>query len=142
MEKLRPSFPKLKPRWTADEVLPGGDLGSRDMKSLVSHALANWPQLPPDLLRRLTRRHGGAIEEILAGVHRPADLGRHFGGMLYEREVEHFLKHEWALTAEDILWRRTKEGMHMAPSAAAALVRYLAALKPPVAPAAVKPASL
>jgi glycerol-3-phosphate dehydrogenase len=140
LDKLRPIFPQLKPRWTAAGLLPGGELGAADMMSLVSHALANWPQLPPDLLRRLTRRHGGAIEEILAGVHRPADLGLHFGGMLYEREVDHFLQHEWASTAEDILWRRTKEGLHMTPAEAAALARHLAAAKPSVAPAAVKPA--
>jgi glycerol-3-phosphate dehydrogenase len=137
-DKLRPYFPKLGPRWTAGALLPGGDLGSKDMMSLVSHALASWPQLPPDLLRRLTRRHGGAIEEILAGVHRPADLGRHFGGMLYEREVEHFRLHEWASTAEDILWRRTKEGMHMTPAEAAGLARYLVAAKPAVATDAIE----
>jgi glycerol-3-phosphate dehydrogenase len=140
LEKLRPCFPALKRGWTASGLLPGGDLGAPDMTALVSHALARRPQLPPELLRRLARRHGGAIEEILAGVQRPSDLGRHFGGMLYEHEVEHFLKHEWALTAEDILWRRTKEGIHMAPSGTAALERYLAAGKPPVATAAVNPA--
>jgi glycerol-3-phosphate dehydrogenase len=139
VEKLQPHFAKLGRRWTADGLLPGGDLGAPDMMSLVSLAIANWPQLPPDLLRRLTRRHGSGIEEILTGVQRPADLGRHFGGLLFEREVEHFLRHEWAVTAEDILWRRTKEGMHMTPSAAAALARYLAAVKPAVAAAAVKP---
>lgn len=140
MDKLQPYFPMLAPRWTANAALPGGNLGAPDMMSLVSRTLSKWPQLPPDLLRRLTRRHGSAIDEILAGVHRASDLGRHFGGMLYAREVDHFLTREWALTAEDILWRRTKEGMHMTPAEAAALARHLDTVKPVVAEAAAKPA--
>jgi glycerol-3-phosphate dehydrogenase len=139
IDRLRPYF-TMTARWTADAALPGGRLGAPDMMGLVAHVVARWPQLPPDLLRRLTRRHGGAIEEILAGVQTPADLGRHFGGRLYQREVEHFLKHEWAATAEDILWRRTKEGLHMTPVEAAGLASWLAAAKPLVVTASATPA--
>ena len=61
----------------------------------------------------LARRHGAALDELLEDVKTLADLGRYFGGHLYEVEVRYLMREEWAVDAEDVMWRRTKEGLHM-----------------------------
>ena len=86
-----------------------------------------YRRLPPEYLAVLARRHGTACGPILDGVREQADLGRHFGGNLYEREVTWLQREEWAVTAEDILWRRTKEGLHTRPDEQRALADWLAA---------------
>jgi len=65
---------------------------------------------------------------VLGDARETADLGTDFGGGLYEREVEHFVREEWALTVDDVIWRRSKVGMHMPSGATAALADYLARL--------------
>jgi len=79
-------------------------------------------------LRRLAHRHGSEVETLLGDARDTADLGAHFGGGLYEREVEHFVREEWALTVDDVIWRRSKAGLHMPSGATAALAGYLARL--------------
>ena len=76
--------------------------------------------LPKELVRVLARRHGSGLDDMLEGVQTVADLGRHFGGMLYEIEVRYLMRDEWAVEAEDVLWRRTKEGLHMTEAERAA----------------------
>ena len=63
--------------------------------------------------------------EILGDARKPADLGEHFGGGLYEREVSYLIDHEWAQEASDILWRRTKAGLHMTPQQREHFARYM-----------------
>jgi glycerol-3-phosphate dehydrogenase len=62
----------------------------------------------------------------LQGVRTEADLGTHFGADLYAREVDYMIEHEWALSGEDILYRRTKAGLHLAPNQREALASYVA----------------
>ena len=61
------------------------------------------------------QRHGSNALDVLGDARTPADLGEHFGGSLYEREVRHLIDNEWAQEVSDILWRRTKAGLHMTP---------------------------
>jgi glycerol-3-phosphate dehydrogenase len=63
--------------------------------------------------------------DLLDGARSVNDLGRHFGGLLYEREISHLREAEWAQTAEDILERRTKHGLHLKPDEAASVRAYL-----------------
>jgi glycerol-3-phosphate dehydrogenase len=126
LDKLRPTFPGMKPAWTSQGTLPGGDVGPGGMLQFISRLVASRPQLPTELLRRLARRHGSEVETLLGSARDAADLGRHFGGLLYEREVEHFIRQEWARTVDDIIWRRSKSGLHMPPEGIAALADYLA----------------
>jgi glycerol-3-phosphate dehydrogenase len=126
LDKLRPTFPEMKPAWTAGGTLPGGNLGSGGMLQFISRLVASRPHLPAELLRRLARRHGSEVETLLGDAHETADLGQHFGGLLFEREVEHFVRHEWACSVEDIIWRRSKSGLHMPPEGIAALTDFLA----------------
>ncbi len=82
----------------------------------VAGAAAAKPGLPKELVRVLARRHGSGLDDLLENVNSVADLGRAFGGHLYEAEVRYVLREEWAVEPEDVLWRGTKEGLHMTPA--------------------------
>jgi glycerol-3-phosphate dehydrogenase len=84
------------------------------------------PNLSTDWLEQLARRHGSRALTLLADVREPKDLGQDFGGGLYEIEAAHFLAHEWAHEADDILWRRTKAGLHMTLGQRARFTDWLA----------------
>jgi glycerol-3-phosphate dehydrogenase len=127
LEKLAPWMPGAGRPWTHAEALPGGDFGGRDFHALLRDFRARYPALDRHWLARLLRRHGVLADEILAGAAGEADLGENFGGSLYERELRYLVLHEWAKTAEDVLWRRTKCGLHMS---AAQRARVAARLQP------------
>lgn len=99
--------------WTAGAVLPGGD-GGIDAHALLPRALAaEHPFLPDALARRLSNTYGTRARMILAGARSMDDLGRDFGAGLTEAEVAYLREHEWAMSADDILWRRTKMGLRL-----------------------------
>lgn len=110
MEKLQPWFYASGHPWTGNTALAGGD---RPLNEVISQLQTRHPNLPADWLEQLARRHGSRALTVLADVREPKSLGQNFGGGLYEIEVAHFLAHEWAHEADDILWRRTKAGLHM-----------------------------
>src|SRR5690606_23569431 len=103
--------------WTGDEPLPGGDIPGLDLDGFITRACARWPGLPPELVTRLARLYGTRMAHILGGSQRFADLGRHFGASLTEAEVRYLVQQEWARTAADILWRRTRLGLALPASA-------------------------
>jgi len=86
--------------------------------------------LPPESMQRLSRAYGTRLEKILAGARSLADLGQHFGGDLYEREVEYLATQEWASSAQDVLWRRTKLGLHLPAEAERRLADWFAQRRP------------
>jgi glycerol-3-phosphate dehydrogenase len=102
--------------WTASAYLPGGDLGGLTREAFAAEMARALPHLPAEWLPRLIRTHGSLLPEVMGG-----DLGQHFGAGLTERELDWMRRREWACTAEDVLWRRTKLGLHMLPEAQAAL---------------------
>jgi glycerol-3-phosphate dehydrogenase len=128
LEKLGVHFPMAGAAWTAGAVLPGGDLPGGDFEAYVAELSGEHPALPRALLRRLARAYGTRVDQVLAGVRTPADLGRDFGGGLTEAELRYLASHEWARTAQDVLWRRSKMGLHVLPQAAAPIEAFLAAL--------------
>ena len=113
LEKLAPWFPHQGRGWTATAPLPGGDLGGESFAELVRAYRGRYPQLDAAWLERLLRRHGTRVSEILGDARLEADLGKAFGGGLYARELAYLVEREWAGDAEDVLWRRTKCGLHM-----------------------------
>ena len=123
MEKLQPWFHASGRPWTANTALPGGD---QPLNEVISQLQTRHPNLPADWLEQLARRHGSRALTLLANVREPKDLGQNFGGGLYEIEVAHFLAHEWAHEADDILWRRTKAGLHMTLGQRARFTDWLA----------------
>ena len=86
-----------------------------DTEAFHHNLHARYPYLPRPLLDDLADRHGVLCNDILEGCSTLKDLGKDFGGGLTEREVAWLQDNEWAQTAEDILWRRTKCGLHMSP---------------------------
>ncbi len=111
--------------WTATAPLPGGDVADGDMDAYARTLVELYPWLPEDLRQRYVRTYGTRTPALLQGAHGMADMGRNFGAGLYEREVRYLVAEEWAVTAEDILWRRTKLGLHGRNSLADDLQRWL-----------------
>jgi len=112
MEKLARWTPARRP-WTHAEPLPGGDFGGRDFPLVLGEYRARHSGLDPHWLARLLRRHGTLSTTILDNAQTEADLGENFGGGLYQRELAYLIEREWAGSADDVLWRRTKCGLHM-----------------------------
>ena len=116
MERLVPVFGETTGKrgaWTQDAPLPGGDFAELGFDALFAQLCERHPHLPGLLLARLARRHGTLAGRVIGGARTEADLGRDFGGGLYESEVRWLIANEWAREPEDILWRRTKCGLHM-----------------------------
>jgi len=109
MEKLAPYLPALRPAWTAGAQLPGSDFGDVPRERMRDEFFARYPGIGRETLRGIFRRHGARAAEVAGD----GDLGEHFGAGLHEREVRYLAEHEWAQTADDVLWRRTKTGLHM-----------------------------
>jgi glycerol-3-phosphate dehydrogenase len=117
----------MKPAWTAAAALPGGDIAAASFNQWSEDAAGRYPAVDRALIDRLCRSYGSLVDELLFGVTTTADLGRDFGGGLTQREVDYLTQHEWAETADDILWRRTKLGLRVSPQQRAALEAYLEA---------------
>ena len=111
--KIAPFYPGIKGEWTGGEALPGGDVGHFNRFRDDMHE--RHPELGRELLEGIVKRHGSRAPALLDGAQHLADLGRYFGGGLTEREVLYMREHEWATTAEDVMWRRSKCGLHMTP---------------------------
>jgi glycerol-3-phosphate dehydrogenase len=131
LEKLRPFFPSAGPAWTAGTTLPGGDMTDADFDRFLADLRKRRPWLPAALAQRYARAYGTRVERLLGDAGSLADLGRHFGEDLYAREVDYLTGQEWARTAEDILWRRSKLGLHLSPATRAALEAALGAHREP-----------
>lgn len=99
--------------WTATAPLPGGDLGPAGLAGFEAEAARRHPWLPPAMLYRLVRSYGSELDLMLDGATSLDALGAPLGGGLTERELGWMQRHEWARTAEDVLWRRSKLGLHM-----------------------------
>ena len=120
LQKLGPHFPQMGADWTARGALPGGDIENADFDGFLAGVGRTYPWLPPDLGLHWGRLYGTRMHRFLQGATGMADLGRRFGPRLYEAEVRYLRAQEWAMTAEDVLHRRTKEHLHMSPAEIAA----------------------
>jgi glycerol-3-phosphate dehydrogenase len=123
--KLAPWLPSMTPAWTRGAALPGGDFPVDGMAALLKGLTAKYPNLPVPLLRRLAQTYGTVTAKVLGEAETESDLGRHFGGGLHQREVEYLIEAEWARSAEDILWRRTKLGLRLSDQEVAGLASWL-----------------
>jgi len=113
MEKIAPFFDGLPSSWTADAPLPGGDFALDSRSQMESELAAQYDWMDPDVLSRMVGSYGTRISRILAGAQCIDDLGKNHGAGLYEAEVKYLRDVEFARTVEDILWRRSKLGLHM-----------------------------
>lgn len=113
LRRLAPALGSSKKDWTGDATLPGGDFAPSGFGSLVEKYNRSWPMLEPATMRRLVRAYGTDVADMLADVSDRDALGQHFGAGLYEVELRWLIEKEFASAAEDVLWRRSKLGLHM-----------------------------
>jgi glycerol-3-phosphate dehydrogenase len=128
LARLAPLFPHMAPPWTAKAPLPGGDLGPGGFESFCQDLVRRHPDIAPETLLRLASLYGSRAERIVDDAETDHDFGDVIGGGLTEREVLYLREAEWARTAEDVLWRRTKAGLHLDAGqrqAAEVLVQHL-----------------
>ncbi len=125
LDKLRPFVGRVGSPWTGDEPLPGGDLGPGGIDALMSRLDETFPWLPGPLRRRYGDTYGTATFRLLGEATGIDDLGADFGGGLHEAEVRYLMEQEWAYTPEDVLWRRTKLGLHVPQETPARLMNRM-----------------
>ncbi|HWL70989.1 MAG TPA: glycerol-3-phosphate dehydrogenase [Geminicoccus sp.] len=111
VQKLAPLVGMDRPDWTAGTPLPGGDLADPD--AFTAELRRRHPWLPERLARRLVAAYGTRVALVLGDAQRLDDLGPCYGADLHEAEVRYLVEQEWARTAEDILWRRSKLGLFL-----------------------------
>jgi len=113
------------PAWTGDAALPGGEFAVGGVNPLIAATLTRYPFLGPQSADRLVRAYGTDVSAILGDAASLADCGTHFGHGLTERELRWLVTREWAQTADDVLWRRTKLGLRFSAAETAALEAWL-----------------
>jgi glycerol-3-phosphate dehydrogenase len=128
MAKIGIFFDALPP-WTAGSTLPGGDFPVDGIDALVAEARDRWPFLDAPHARRLIRAYGRRIERILKDAQSMDDLGPRLTGNLTGAEVRYLVENEWAQSADDVLWRRSKLGLDVTPEQRSALSQFIASLQ-------------
>ncbi|MBW6505829.1 MAG: glycerol-3-phosphate dehydrogenase [Rhodobacteraceae bacterium] len=126
LAKLAPHMGGMAGNWTARVPLPGGDFAHDGAAALAAALVADYPFIGPAWAARLVRAYGTEAREVLGAARTAADLGRDFGATLTEAEVRWLMRHEFARTAPDVLWRRSKLGLRLAPDEVAALEAFMA----------------
>jgi glycerol-3-phosphate dehydrogenase len=125
LEKLQPLIGGDPQSWTATKALPGGDFRKGDFDQFLTTVRERWPFLSEKLATRLARAYGTRISHLLGNAQSHADLGQDFGGGLTQVEIDYLVQREWARTAQDILWRRSKLGLHTSKETESQLTSYL-----------------
>ena len=126
---MRPYLKGTKARegWTGKAPLPGGDMDVSAVAALSAELVRNYPFLPAAHANRLAHAYGTRAGKLLGTAKSAGDLGRSFGASLTEAEVRYLMQTEWACTAEDIVWRRSKLGLRLTPSEIAAIDDWISA---------------
>lgn len=117
------------PPWTAGSTLPGGDFPADGFYALVAEAIGRWPFLNEPHARRLVRAYGRRVERFLGEAQSMEQLGPRFTGDLTGAEVRYLVENEWAQSAEDVLWRRSKLGLKATDEERDALGQFIASLQ-------------
>jgi len=106
--------------------LPGGDIPGADFEGYAERFRHRHPWLPEDLARRYLRSYGTLTEELLGEAAGLEGLGEHLGDGIYDAEMRYLMRCEWVETADDLLWRRSKLGLHVADSTKEKIAEWLA----------------
>ena len=124
LRDLRPVLQLDGRPWTADAALPGGEIEDADVEAFFEDRRRRYAFAPEVMVRRLGRAYGTCIDAIMGNARKLGDLGDDFGCHLHEAELQYLRDQEWARTAEDVLWRRSKLGLHLPPPAHDAVARW------------------
>lgn len=126
MDKIRRFFPAMGQAWTWSAPLPGGDIPGASFTHLIDDLARTYPRLERSFLTAVARRHGTRTYRVLGDAKEASDLGADFGAALTAREIDYLGTEEWARKPEDVLWRRTKCGLHMDEAGRQAVAGYMA----------------
>lgn len=99
--------------WTKSAPLPGGDIANADFESFLTAMIKQYSEMPEDMLIRMARAYGTRMTKILGNFQTVDELGERFGGGLFAAEVEYLIAKEFARSSEDVVWRRSKLGLHL-----------------------------
>lgn len=110
LKEIKPALPQMRGEWTADAPLPGADFSS--FASFADTMQQRYAFAPSEWLMSALHRHGTRIERWMGHAKQMSDMGTDLGGGLYEAEAEFLKREEWAVTQDDMMWRRTKCGLH------------------------------
>ncbi|MZR31372.1 glycerol-3-phosphate dehydrogenase [Sneathiella litorea] len=113
MEMAEQKLGKMNQEWTINAPLPGGDFPMEEFTELLAKVCERYPFIETHQSERLLRAYGTRLFDLLGDASQKTDLGEDFGCGLFEREVRYLMDREWARTADDILWRRSKLGIGM-----------------------------
>ncbi len=127
MNRIGKFFPRMGKDWTHAAPLPGGEIENADYEAFLNRVKTDYPWMPGELRRHYARLYGSRISMIVRDARSLDGLGRHFGGNLYEAEVGYLIEREWAQTAEDVLWRRTKHRLHLSEDERTAFAAWFGA---------------
>ncbi len=127
MALLQRPLSNSRPAWTASAPLPGGDMPGADFGRFAGGLKRRYPWLPQSLAERYAHAYGTRAEQLLGDAKSMADLGCDVGDGLHEAEIKYLTFYEWALTATDVLWRRSKLGLHASPATVGRLTEWLSA---------------
>ncbi len=116
--------------WTSNAPLPGGDIPDGDVEGFCADFRRRHPWLPEALGRRLCHTYGSRVDRVLGDAHSLHELGEEVLPGLHVREIDYLIAHEWARKADDILWRRTRLGLHLLGDAHTRLQEWLARERP------------
>ena len=130
MDKFAPYFDKLGESWTLDAALPGGEIAVDGLPALAADLRTRFPFLDEPWAMRLVQAYGTDVVQILGEARSAADLGQSFGATLTQSEVAWLMRREWAKTAEDVLWRRSKLGLRLSQEEQGALEAWMSANRP------------
>ena len=125
IEKIETAIGAKGPAWTASAALPGGNIENADFDGYLADLKQRHAWLPEDIAWRYARNYGTLSEEIIGDADSLQALGAPIGDGLYAAEVDYLVRREWARTSEDILWRRSKMGLHVTPETKQRLAEYL-----------------
>ncbi len=124
LQELLPRLNVTGRPWTRTATLPGGDIPDMDIEAFIAAQTARYPFAAPQMIRRMCRAYGTRIERIISAAGAAA-LGEELAPQLYEAELEYLRAEEWARTAEDVLWRRSKLGLRLTPGMSERIDRWL-----------------
>ena len=127
LSRLLPLLGRQHAAWTAGAHLPGGDIADADFGRFLTECGRRFAFVPADMLARMAHAYGTRLDLILADKHRLGELGRRFGDLLSEAELDYLCREEWARNAEDVLWRRSKLGLHLRVAAQSEVAAWFGA---------------
>ncbi|MEO8965056.1 MAG: glycerol-3-phosphate dehydrogenase [Gammaproteobacteria bacterium] len=125
IDRLKPYFPNMKPAWTASTPLPGGNFIDNDFNIFYGEFKQKFSWLPEKIAYRYAKSYGTKVYELLGNAIALEDLGEKFSDDLYQKEVEYLIQCEWAKTADDLLWRRSKLGLFLSDVEQKKLAKWL-----------------